>query len=525
MRFRFLLLTTSLFFLTSPLVAQWSTSTRAESTLYVCPGFYPGIVTFDDGSSIVLGALQSYIFARKLDERGYYLWTPPVQVFHNDSSFITDVETKWGGYVSDGDGGVILFWYDHRGAYRDQQTGRWLNNAIYAQRVDKFGMVRWNPGGVLVKGPGTGLKNGGITSDGNGGFVVAWSENGFGFPGAQGKNHIRIARYTSLASKQWEIATDSSSVQSDSHLLYEVTRGGERLYLSFYANGNFSRILDLNGNIITPVPGNLQFTIESERDSVVYATYYPDINRQIKIGPSGDTIWVANISLPDSCLERGWYFTPDGYGGAYMIIRCGDSLIHLDSLGTPIMQIFTGSNYSGRLAYADGSHGLITANATTAKRFNEFGQMVWPAPVLYMQNPGHGYFQILAADNKGGMITVFWHTLGGIYAHHTGRTGQVGIITFLEEVSQFPDRTSLLQNYPNPFNASTTITYELNQTDAVSLTVFDILGRNVKTLVDQTQQPGTYRILFDASHLASGVYFYVLRTTGQREQRRMLLLK
>ncbi len=151
--------------------------------------------------------------------------------------------------------------------------------------------------------------------------------------------------------------------------------------------------------------------------------------------------------------------------------------------------------------------------------------MVWPAPVLYMQNPGHGYFQILAADNKGGMITVFWHTLGGIYAHHTGRTGQVGIITFLEEVSQFPDRTSLLQNYPNPFNASTTITYELNQTDAVSLTVFDILGRNVKTLVDQTQQPGTYRILFDASHLASGVYFYVLRTTGQREQRRMLLLK
>jgi hypothetical protein len=95
--------------------SQWSTSPYADSGLYVCPGFDPGIVTFDDGSSIVLGLLSSYIYAQKLDPAGYKVWPQPVEVFHNSSSDMVigdNSERTW--FCSDGDGGVILFWQDYR---------------------------------------------------------------------------------------------------------------------------------------------------------------------------------------------------------------------------------------------------------------------------------------------------------------------------------------------------------------------------------------------------------------------------
>jgi hypothetical protein len=81
------------------------------------------------------------------------------------------------------------------------------------------------------------------------------------------------------------------------------------------------------------------------------------------------------------------------------------------------------------------------------------------------------------------------------------------------------------QNYPNPFNNSTIINYQLSVANDVKLVIYDLLGREVKTLVDQFQNAGTYSIQFDASGLASGIYNYVLSTGDRRESRRMLLLK
>jgi hypothetical protein len=68
----------------------------------------------------------------------------------------------------------------------------------------------------------------------------------------------------------------------------------------------------------------------------------------------------------------------------------------------------------------------------------------------------------------------------------------------------------LLQNYPNPFNPSTTITYDVPKLSRVSLVVYDILGREVATLVDEQKNAGEYRVTFDGSQFASGVYFYKL---------------
>ena len=84
---------------------------------------------------------------------------------------------------------------------------------------------------------------------------------------------------------------------------------------------------------------------------------------------------------------------------------------------------------------------------------------------------------------------------------------------------------SLSQNYPNPFNPSTRITYSIQKAGFVSLKVYDILGREVATLVNGYQQANQYSVTFNASNLASGIYLYKLKAGDYVQTRKMLLLK
>jgi hypothetical protein len=88
-----------------------------------------------------------------------------------------------------------------------------------------------------------------------------------------------------------------------------------------------------------------------------------------------------------------------------------------------------------------------------------------------------------------------------------------------------PNSFSLLQNYPNPFNPSTKIRYELPNNGFVKLVVFDELGREIETLVNEKQNAGTYESIFNASQYPSGVYFYKLTTDNFTETKKMLMIK
>ncbi|HET6272287.1 MAG TPA: M28 family peptidase [Bacteroidota bacterium] len=83
----------------------------------------------------------------------------------------------------------------------------------------------------------------------------------------------------------------------------------------------------------------------------------------------------------------------------------------------------------------------------------------------------------------------------------------------------------LEQNYPNPFNPMTNIGFEVNGSGVVSLKVFDVLGREIATLVDEAKFPGRYDVVWDATTAASGFYFYTLRSDGKVTTKRMLLVK
>ncbi len=84
----------------------------------------------------------------------------------------------------------------------------------------------------------------------------------------------------------------------------------------------------------------------------------------------------------------------------------------------------------------------------------------------------------------------------------------------------------LEQNYPNPFNATTFINFHLSQSSIVNLSLYNISGQFVARLIDAQQfPPGDYRYVLKADHLPSGIYFYALETTGNRQFRKMLILK
>lgn len=104
-------------------------------------------------------------------------------------------------------------------------------------------------------------------------------------------------------------------------------------------------------------------------------------------------------------------------------------------------------------------------------------------------------------------------------------TFERGEVTSSGRETEIPNEVALDQNYPNPFNPSTTIQYELPNNTDVTLTVYDVLGQKVATLVDENVEAGTHEVNFNASELSSGVYIYRLQAGDQTITRQMSFVK
>jgi hypothetical protein len=83
----------------------------------------------------------------------------------------------------------------------------------------------------------------------------------------------------------------------------------------------------------------------------------------------------------------------------------------------------------------------------------------------------------------------------------------------------------LEQNYPNPFNPTTTIQYSIARSEWTQVKIFDVLGREVATLVNETKPPGTYTVQWNASGIPSGVYFYRLQSGAYTETKKLIMMQ
>ncbi len=113
----------------------------------------------------------------------------------------------------------------------------------------------------------------------------------------------------------------------------------------------------------------------------------------------------------------------------------------------------------------------------------------------------------------------------------TGKRGITGIaflaypVTALKTSEVIPEIYELKQNYPNPFNSITNVQFQIIYSGIVKIKVYDLLGREVKTLVNEYKQPGTYQVSFNAEGLSSGIYFYKMTAGDFTDVKRMVLVK
>jgi hypothetical protein len=94
-----------------------------------------------------------------------------------------------------------------------------------------------------------------------------------------------------------------------------------------------------------------------------------------------------------------------------------------------------------------------------------------------------------------------------------------------ESGTEYPGSFSLAQNYPNPFNPATTINYSIPKQSNVTIKVYNVLGKEIMTLVNEYKSTGNYKVEFDAKNLSSGIYFYQMKTNEFIQTKKMSLLK
>lgn len=142
---------------------------------------------------------------------------------------------------------------------------------------------------------------------------------------------------------------------------------------------------------------------------------------------------------------------------------------------------------------------------------------------------------LIAQSTSGKMFevtstgTVVWsYTPGGEIVRalrYPWNYAGLSVLDVKSESKFLPKEFSLEQNFPNPFNPNTNISYSLPSAQKVTLKVYDILGNEITTLVNEEKSAGSYSVNFDASNLPSGVYFYRLNAGSYSETRKMILLK
>ncbi len=102
---------------------------------------------------------------------------------------------------------------------------------------------------------------------------------------------------------------------------------------------------------------------------------------------------------------------------------------------------------------------------------------------------------------------------------------KLGLVTGIEEEFALPQSFNLSQNYPNPFNPTTKIKYQIPELSLVTIKVYDVLGSEIATLVNEDKPIGSYEVEFDGAKLSSGIYYYQVQANNFIETKKMVLMK
>ncbi len=477
---------------TNPIVLQSATE-----------GFsYPDIVTSDSGGVVLFHTATTGSFpaqtvklrAKKISSSGTVSWNVNVQDLGTIAAFTVPK------VYSDNNNGGLISWHDDRDANSLQSA--------FVQRVSSGGSIYFPVNGAEASLKANRHKFNPVIAFDNSTneTYVFWMET----EPNQNQNGISGQKLSSDGTRQWmddaKIFKDLSVAFTTSISYLTAELGNNRAYL-YYLEGNGA----------------------GQNDKV----------EGFACNSNGDFLWTGNFTILSnpSSDKLQLVSTVDVYKNCKL--AWGDD--RLDGSGIYAQDI----NPDGQLGNSIVPVELVSFSANVS---NNSVELSW-ITATELNNSGFEIERSSHTERSRSMTD--WEKIGFINGHGTTseshsysfsdnnlstekyvyRLKQIdfdGTFSYSNEVEvdlSLPQAFSLEQNYPNPFNPSTSIQYAISSRQLVTLKIFDLLGKEIATLVNENKPAGNYEVSFDARNLSSGTYFYKLQAGSFVETKKMILLR
>ena len=297
-----------------------------------------------------------------------------------------------------------------------------------------------------------------------------------------------------------------------------------KIYKRYFNNPGWEKILDLSLTNFNVIAANQQ-------------------TGDVFVGGIGESIINAPLIAKSEDKGSTWkYFHPDFPGtdacNSILFDNNDTNIVYAGLKNTVIKSVDKGETwkatglsdtayYFNALAQGHYTNIIFAGGSTSNNEFGLFksedGGNTWQQIVSVLPVIVKGISSLAAVQNFAGDLEdwLYIGTMGdGIYFYN------IGIVDEVRNSKNKSDHFYLSQNYPNPFNPTTTISYQISVRSFVTLKVFDVLGNEIKTLVDEYQVPGFHSAFFTLnSSLSSGVYFYQLQAGKFIQRKKMIILK
>jgi len=330
--------------------------------------------------------------------------------------------------------------------------------------------------------------------------------------------------------------------------LYKTTNGGQNWFSVFQTPNNRGYF---NGLAFTKANGSLFGLAIAER---IYRSSNNGLN-WVELNPGVNGVSNAQNSL--MIIDNNFY----GFG-----LNNGAARIRLttDNSSTwTTQQISVSGSITSAIAFhtnkmlgvaatsislpdisrtTDGGNTWSTINIGAGVTGTCYLNWVPQTPVIYIlganggikRSTDNGLTWVLTPTPGVTNLTYFDFVQGGniVYGYAVSSNGNVikltdtlSVLTGINGNTEHPTDYKLEQNYPNPFNPSTSISYSIAKNEFVKITIFDVLGREIEALVNETKSAGTYNVTWDASKLSSGIYLYRITAGDFTDIKKMVLSK
>jgi len=441
-----------------------------------------------DGGYAVVGTSHSYgvksdIYFVKLDGNGSVQWS---------RAFVTTNGVYGNSIIQTTDGGYAVV----------GQTGDYFSGVdIYIAKLDANGILQWSkiasctsfdyPSSIIQ------------TSDG--GYVVAGNTL---FTGDI--NYMYIVKINASGILQWSRAIGGSGIDGDYAVsIIQTTDGGYAVagYTWSWVTQDYDmHIVKLSSSGTLLWSKTIGGTDDEQAFSIIQTTDggYVVAGYTNSFGAGLGDMYIVKLN---SSGTLQWNKTVGGasYDGARYIKQTSD--------GGYVLVGWTGSfgvgQYGGIHIVKFDANGNTCGNTTSPTSVSGSGGTSYSPPSSTVTNQTSTVTTVTSLTDTCGTFTTITICVIGIKPIST----------------EIPSSFSLSQNYPNPFNPLTNIKFELPKSNYVTLKIYDALGREIATLINEQLAPGTYEVDWNGSNYPSGVYFYRLMTDNFNETKKMLMIK